>query len=569
MNTSVRSLLENSGQKGPIEWIVFDVVGTLIYANPSVADAYFSIGRRHGSQLSYEEVCKRFRSEFRRIYGDADDCDDNSFPCDIATDEQQERRNWQRIVSSVFSDLHDTKRCFEELFEHFAQPESWCCFEDVADTLAALDRAGFRMALASNFDSRLHRICEGIPPLSLIGPRLISSEIGYRKPSPSFYRALIAKLGCPPDRVVMVGDDWKNDIVGAARAGISAIYVKRGDTEPHRKQMDPPDERDSLQESPRIASKVSTCKITRLMDLAVLPAENQTESNASPWVAIQRNPISGTSSRRNLLLDLIARLREHGITPRLYSHRDRLDRRMQNPHLRRSLLGIVAAGGDGTVGDVMNRHEGLPIAVLPLGTENLLARYLQIPRSGRAVADLIAEGHTRRVDVGQIGGRKFLLMASFGFDADVVRRAHERRRSSFSQWNYIQPILASLRNYQYPQLHLKIPGQETRNAKLCVIVNIPSYALRLPFAKQASASDGQLDLRLFGRGSTFQMLRYFYKVAMGTHERLPDVQSVQATQVRIESDEPVPVQVDGDPAGWTPAEVSVLPSALEVFAPKP
>ena len=287
-----------------------------------------------------------------------------------------------------------------------------------------------------------------------------------------------------------------------------------------------------------------------------------------PWVAIQRNPVSGSGRRRGVLMDLIAHLRNHGFVPRLYSRRERLTQRLADPGWREKLVSIVAAGGDGTVGDVINRYPDLPVAILPLGTENLLARYLRIPKSGQAVADMIAGQHTRRFDLGVIGERRFSLMASFGFDADVVHRAHARRAGHITRFSYVQPICQSLRKYTYPEMRVHIDGSTTPvQARLVVVANLPVYALRLPVAASAAEDNGLLDLRLFRRGSTFQMMRYFYKVALGKHEGLEDVQIVQAKRIRVDSDEPVAIQVDGDPAGRTPAEVYVLPQALELFVP--
>ena len=288
-----------------------------------------------------------------------------------------------------------------------------------------------------------------------------------------------------------------------------------------------------------------------------------------PWVAIQRNPTSGAGPNHGVLLELVRQLRQHGLTPRLFSNRERMKRRLEDPRRRDELVCIVAAGGDGTVGDVVNRFPGLPLAILPLGTENLLARYLGIPKSGRAVADMIARNHRRRFDLGLLGERRFTLMASFGFDADVVHREHAERTGHITKIRYVKPIWQSLRKYQYPSMRLYIDGSDVPiTARLSVLVNIPGYAMGLRVADSAQGDDGLLDLRLFERGSTFQMFRYIYKVFTNAHERLKDVQSLRASRVRIEADDPVPIQIDGDPVGWTPAEVRVLPAALEVFVPQ-
>jgi diacylglycerol kinase family enzyme len=93
------------------------------------------------------------------------------------------------------------------------------------------------------------------------------------------------------------------------------------------------------------------------------------------------------------------------------------------------------------------------------------------------------------------------------------------------------------------------------------------YGLGLKFAPSASGQDGLLDICLFERGSAFHMLKYFAQVLSGRHRNRRDIHLLQARRVRIESDQPVPIQVDGDPAGTTPADVRIVPQALELLLP--
>jgi diacylglycerol kinase family enzyme len=285
------------------------------------------------------------------------------------------------------------------------------------------------------------------------------------------------------------------------------------------------------------------------------------------WVAIQRNPRSGTGRGRDWLVDLVRELKRLGFQPRMFKNRQRMDAWLAEPEVRARLACIVAAGGDGTVADVFNRHRGVRLAILPLGTENLLARFLDIPASGTQVARIIAAGQVRVLDLCQLGERRFVLMASAGFDADVIQRLHFSRRGNISRLSYVQPILESVRKYEYPEIRLYVDGSPTpATARMAVIVNVPIYALGLSVARTARGDDGMLDLRLFRQGSAFQMVRYLCNLALGIHETLPDVKSLSGRRVRIESDVPVPIQLDGDAAGFTPAEISVLPGALEVLA---
>jgi len=286
------------------------------------------------------------------------------------------------------------------------------------------------------------------------------------------------------------------------------------------------------------------------------------------WVAIQRNPWAGSGPEGAAIRELLRGLRDHGLAPRLYTSRDRLRRRLERPGSLEGLQCIVAAGGDGTVADVVNRWPGVPLAILPLGRENLLARHLGVPRSGQAVADIIAGGRRRRLDLGLLGERRFTLMASAGFDAEVVHDAEGDRAGHVTRLHYARSILTVLARYPFPPFRVWVDGSATPiAARLAIAVNVPAYAGRLAVAASARDDDGLLDLRLFERGSAFHMMRYVVAVLARAHERLPDVRAIRASHVRIESDLPVPVQADGDPAGRTPVEARVLPSALEVVVP--
>jgi diacylglycerol kinase (ATP) len=287
-----------------------------------------------------------------------------------------------------------------------------------------------------------------------------------------------------------------------------------------------------------------------------------------PWVAIQRNPMSGTGGARRDLLELIKHLQRLKLRPKMFTKRERLAAALADPERRAALYCIVAAGGDGTFRDIINRYPGVRIALFPLGTENLVSRYLKIPRNGIRVAEMIAAGKVTTLDLGRCGDRRFSVMASAGFDADVIHRAHARRSGHISRWSYLQPIAVSLRTYSYPELRVFVDGSAVPvSCRLGVLVNLPAYALGINMATGARDNDGRFDLRLFQCGGAFQMWRYFLNLMCGIHERLSDVKSMTGAKVRWESDVPIPIQVDGDPAGQTPAEFEILAHAVEVIVP--
>lgn len=208
-------------ETGGIRGIVLDAVGTLIEPDPPVAIAYAAAAGRQAVVLAPELVRERFRRQFL-----ADEASEAR--ASLATDEPTEARRWRRIVAGVLPEVLDPERAFAELWEHFGGAAAWRIFPDVEPALEMLDDAGIGRVIASNFDARLRNVLLGLGPLSrLAGSVVVSSEVGWRKPHPAFFRAACEALGLPPAAVLALGDDPENDLRGAERAGLRAGLVDR------------------------------------------------------------------------------------------------------------------------------------------------------------------------------------------------------------------------------------------------------------------------------------------------------------------------------------------------------
>jgi putative hydrolase of the HAD superfamily len=204
-----------------IDGIILDAVGTLIEPSPPVAHVYTAAARRQGLEIDPAEVKRRFHRFFR-----VDEVDEQLGP--LATDEATEFRRWRRIVGNVLPELPDTERAFGELWEHFGRASAWRTFVDVGDAIHALRNAGFRLVIASNFDGRLREVVRGLPELAEIQiDPVISSQVGYRKPHPSFYLAACERLELSTERTLCVGDDIENDVLGPERAGLRGLLLDR------------------------------------------------------------------------------------------------------------------------------------------------------------------------------------------------------------------------------------------------------------------------------------------------------------------------------------------------------
>jgi diacylglycerol kinase (ATP) len=220
---------------------------------------------------------------------------------------------------------------------------------------------------------------------------------------------------------------------------------------------------------------------------------------------------------------------------------------------------IVAVGGDGTVAALVNERPRVPISVLPSGTENLVAGHFGFRRDVAALVAAIARGHFLPVDLGQGLRRRFILMAGFGFDGEVVTRHHSSRTSGAGRIRpthraaYVEPILRSSFTYRFPPIFVQIadPGaEETLVGTTVFVFNLPRYALGLPFAPDAREDDGWLDLVVFREPGPFQALYYLWRVFCRNHLRHPGVFHRRVKKVVVTAEDRVPVQLDGDPGGF-------------------
>ncbi len=288
-------------------------------------------------------------------------------------------------------------------------------------------------------------------------------------------------------------------------------------------------------------------------------------------VLVSINPKAGSGSRRQDVDKLVALLGGHGLRVEVSMEVDYVVERAERWLAEGRLRAVVGAGGDGTMHLLLNRVPlNTPLAMLPMGTENLLAKYHGQRRGAEPLADMLVAGRIAKFDTGRANGRLFLLMASAGFDAEVARRMDEARGQNISHLSYAKPIFSAIRGYDYAPMTIccETPdGDEQIEAAFCFVFNLPRYGLGLPFAPEADGTDGLLDVCTFRRGSLYHGLRYLVAVALNRHHKLGDCTKLQAIRMRVESDGRVPYQLDGDPGGWLPLEIDVVRQRATLIVP--
>ncbi len=314
-------------------------------------------------------------------------------------------------------------------------------------------------------------------------------------------------------------------------------------------------------------------------------------------VVIQWNRKSGSGRGRGELVVLSQRLRAAGFLVRMFHDRPKMDRYIlqqfgadsagsepvsfsqslpvtsdesSTRRPKRVLHCIVAAGGDGTVADVVNRHPGRPIAVLPLGTENLLARFLGMKRSGSQVSEAICFGTTLWLDTAIANGQRFLLMFSVGLDAEVVDAIHSARTGTIRRMSYVIPVLkAFFRSRPKTYRAATSDGSRAIEGTHLIVTNIPRYGFGLPFAPDARGDDGLLDVRAFQGKTRWSIFWHAAKLKLGLPMGSSEIQRFSSAEVSLSCDHVGGLsQFDGDPGPQLPVSIRIEPRSLCVVVPK-
>lgn len=236
---------------------------------------------------------------------------------------------------------------------------------------------------------------------------------------------------------------------------------------------------------------------------------------------------------------------------------------------------VVAAGGDGTVAEVINGLVAVtgapPLAILPLGTANVLAIETGLPADPMALAGVIAAGAARAICLGRIrdqAGRRiyFSLMAGVGFDAHVVAGVSPGLKKALGKGAYAVESLRQLGAFRTPRYRVTVDGTAYEAASL-IVANGRHYAGRYVCAPAAVIDDPVLHVCLFEKGGPVAVLRYMVALQNGSLVRRSDYRIIPARHVTITEPAGEPLQADGDSVAALPVDIDVVPGVLRLVTP--
>ena len=230
---------------------------------------------------------------------------------------------------------------------------------------------------------------------------------------------------------------------------------------------------------------------------------------------------------------------------------------------------IVAAGGDGTVNEVVNGLAGTnaTLGVLPIGTMNVFATELGLPVNDlQRCWNIIRSESTRAVDLPKANEKFFVQLAGVGLDAQVVQETSAQFKRNFGPLSYLISA-AQIAARQPPRLCIQSDEAPVKEGSFVLIGNGRLYGGPFPFFKHAVIDDGLLDVIVFKSLGYLEIIKYLQDVVFSDDIRVPEIEYFQTRRLRVESEQLVPVELDGELVGNCPVEFSLQERSLRVFVP--
>ncbi len=233
---------------------------------------------------------------------------------------------------------------------------------------------------------------------------------------------------------------------------------------------------------------------------------------------------------------------------------------------------IIVGGGDGTLNAIVDSlvNIDLPLGIIPLGTANDLARTLSIPTSIPEACRIIAEGNTKKIDLGLVNGKYFFNVASMGLGVKITQKLTKGLKRRLGILAYGWTALQVLTQTRPFSAEIQTDAGESIRVKTLQIAvgNGRYYGGGMPISEDAAIDDQRLDLYSLELQKWWQIIPLLTTLPKGSHGLLPWVRTLSGHCITIHTRKPHSINTDGELTASTPATFTVIPRALEIFAPK-
>ena len=301
-------------------------------------------------------------------------------------------------------------------------------------------------------------------------------------------------------------------------------------------------------------------------------ASRVAQGSFAPGAGLRRilavfNPAAGRN-RRSRFDQVVAGLREMGcfvtvVETTAPGHAERIAREAPD-----EFDVIAAAGGDGTVNEVVNGLVGksLALGIIPLGTANVLADEIGLSRNMSAITRTLAVGPIRPIHVGRVNGRRFVMMAGAGFDANVVNGVSLALKKLIGPLAYVWQSAVQAFREDGAGCAVTIDGTAYETVSV-VACNGRRYGGPFIAAPEASLTEDRLHVVLMQGRGWFNTARYGIALILGRIAKLHDVRLIKGREILVTGIAGRPVQADGDIVAHLPAQISVDPEPVRLIFP--
>lgn len=228
---------------------------------------------------------------------------------------------------------------------------------------------------------------------------------------------------------------------------------------------------------------------------------------------------------------------------------------------------IVAVGGDGTVNETASAIAGTDkvLGIIPYGSGNGLARFLQLPMAAAEAIKALNAGHVKSIDSAQVNGKWFFNMAGMGFDAHISEVFSRTKRRGFQ--SYFKSSIQEISKYKAQKYHLEIDGHVyDRTAFMLSFANSSQYGNNAHVSPKASVHDGLIDVCVIKPFPAYRLLEMGIRMLTKTSESSQFVEIIRGRHIKVERASPGPVHLDGEPSIiGANAEIKVIPNSLKVI----
>lgn len=283
------------------------------------------------------------------------------------------------------------------------------------------------------------------------------------------------------------------------------------------------------------------------------------------------NPTSGREEMRRRLPDILTQLERGGFETSTHATIGEGDASLAaREAIKRGFDLIIAAGGDGTLYEVINgmaeQENRPPIGILPLGTTNDFARALNIPKDLNAAVDIILKQHTRPIDVGKMNSKYFINIAGGGSMTELTYEVPSKLKTMLGQLAYYMKGLEKLPRLRPIEINCRTKEEEFREqVMMFLITNSNSVGGFEKLAPDASLNDGLLDVIILKKCTLAEFIRIVSLALRGEHLSDPNIIHLQTDYIQITSTDYVQMNLDGELGGTLPCVFSCLPSHLNII----